>query len=84
MPRATNHSRGFPCRSAFRFAPAAEPDGPARNVAQAYVRIAEAIGEGKRFDPDFDHALRLHELLEALQQSSDESRAVKMGWRPMA
>lgn len=67
----------------LRFIPAAVPDGPVRNVAQAYVRIADAIREGKRFEPDFDHAMRLHELLEALQHSSDESRAVKLGERPM-
>jgi predicted dehydrogenase len=52
-------------------APPAVPDGPARNVAGGYVRMAEAITNGTRFDPDFDHARELHELLETLQNSSD-------------
>ena len=57
-------------------APPAVPDGPARNVAGGYVRMAEAITNGKRFDPDFDHARELHELLETLQHASDIRRAV--------
>ena len=60
-------------------APAAVPDGPARNVAQAYARMAQAIREGTGFHPDFDHAVQLHELLEALQHSSDDRRTVKLG-----
>ncbi len=59
-------------------APAAVPDGPARNVAGGYIRMAEAITKGNRFDPDFDHARGLHELLDALQHSSDVGRAVKL------
>lgn len=65
-------------------APAAVPDGPARNVAGAYVRMAEAITKGKRFDPDFDHARELHELLEALQHSSDVGRAVMLDGSTMS
>ena len=60
-------------------APTAVPDGPARNVAQLYARMAEAIHQGKRFDPDFDHAVALHELLEAAQRSSDARRAIELG-----
>jgi predicted dehydrogenase len=57
-------------------ASAAVPGGPARNVARAYAGMAETINRGKRFDPDFDHALKLHELLATLQHSSDVGRAV--------
>ena len=46
-------------------------------IEQAVDRMAEAITNGNRFDPDFDHARELHELLEALQHSSDAGRAVK-------
>lgn len=62
----------------FRFASEAVPDGPPRNIAHAYVRIADAIRGGKRFHPDFDHAAQLHELLDAIQRSSDEGRARKL------
>ena len=57
-------------------ASAAVPDGPARNVARAYAGMAETINRGERFDPDFDHARELHELLETLEHSSDVGRAV--------
>jgi len=46
-------------------------------VARAYARIGEAIRDGKPFEPGFDHAVGLHELLDALQRSSDEGRVVK-------
>ncbi|MDH5292931.1 MAG: hypothetical protein OEW91_04555, partial [Acidimicrobiia bacterium] len=52
--------------------------GPARNVAAGYVRMAAAIKDERRFDPDFDHARELHELLEALQHSSDTGSAVTL------
>lgn len=68
----------LPVPERLRLATSAVPDGPARNVAQAYARIADAIREGRRFDPDFDHATRLHELLEALRRSSEEGRAVEL------
>jgi hypothetical protein len=55
------------------------PVGPARNVAHLYARMADAIHQGKRFDPDFDHAVALHELLEAAQRSSDARRAIALG-----
>lgn len=68
----------LPVPERLRSAPSAAIGGPARNVAQAYARIAEAIREGTRFNPDFDHALGLHELLEALQRSSDEGIVVEL------
>lgn len=69
----------LPVPERLQIAPADVPDGPARNVAQAYIQIARAVRGGTRFEPDFDHALRLHELLGALQHSSDERRAVELG-----
>jgi predicted dehydrogenase len=83
-PIALEGSRGdeplapIPIPERHRLAPAALPDGPAANVARAYARIAEAIRDGKPFEPGFDHAVGLHELLDALQRSSDERRAVKL------
>jgi predicted dehydrogenase len=63
----------------LRFVPEAVPFGPPQNVAQAYVRMAEAIREGKRFAPNFDDALKVHYLLASVQRSSDEGRVVKLG-----
>ena len=50
-----------------------------QNVAHAYARIADAIRDGKRFEPDFDQALKLHQLLEAFQHPSDQGRTVELG-----
>ena len=40
--------------------------------------MAEAIHEGKHFAPNFEDALAVHKLLEAIQRSSDEGRIVKL------
>lgn len=63
----------------LQFVPDAVPFGPAQNIGRAYVRMAEAIHEGKQFTPNFDDATQVHKLLEAIQQSSDEGRVVKIG-----
>lgn len=68
----------LPVPERLRVVPAGVPEGPPRNVAQVYVRMAEAIRGGQGFDPDFDHAVQLHELLESLQRSSDEARSVTL------
>lgn len=51
---------------------AAVPDGPGRNIARSYRRMAEAIRAGSAATPDFDDALRVHRLLDALEESSDQ------------
>ena len=68
----------LPVPERLRFVPEAVPFGPPQNVGQAYVRMAEAIQAGKRFHPNFDDALVVHKLLEAIQRSSDEGRAVNL------
>ncbi len=52
--------------------------GPARNVAGLYKGFAKAIATGSQFNPDFDHALVVHRVLESLVQSSREGRAVML------
>ncbi len=63
----------------LRFVPQTVPFGPPQNVGQAYVRMAEAIRKGNPFTPNFDDALKVHKLLEAIQRSSDEGCVVKLG-----
>jgi predicted dehydrogenase len=63
----------------LRLVPEAVPFGPPHNVGQAYVRLAKAIHAGEQFAPDFDDALRLHQLLDAVQRSSDEGRTITLG-----
>ncbi len=50
--------------------------GPARNVAGLYRGFARAIDEHGAFEPDFAHAVVVHEVLESLVRSSREGRAV--------
>jgi predicted dehydrogenase len=52
----------------FTLIPGSVPPGPQRNVAQAYVRLAHAMAEGKPFDPGFAQAVRAHKLLSTLEQ----------------
>ena len=58
--------------------PDSVPMGPARNVGQQYVRMAEAIREGSPFSPNFDDALQVYRLVDAIQRSSDEGRVVAL------
>ena len=47
------------------------PQGPPFHVAQMYRRFAEQVATGIADVPDFNAAVRLHELLDAIQRSSD-------------
>lgn len=62
----------------FTLAPEGTPAGPARNVAQGYVRFARALAAGEAYHPDFDHAVKRHALIEAIERSSAEGRAVRV------
>ena len=63
----------------LRLVPKTVPFGPPQNVGQAYVRMAEAIREDKKFSPSFDDALEIHQLLDLVLRSSDEGRSVILG-----
>ena len=55
----------------YRWVPPAVPAGLPFNVAQLYMRMAEGIREGKSVSPDFDLAVKRHQLLDAIQKASD-------------
>ena len=52
---------------------------PALNVAQLFRRLGEAIRGGAPADPDFDHAVRRHELIDAIQRASDTGERQLLG-----
>jgi predicted dehydrogenase len=62
----------------FTLVPESTPAGPARNVAQAYARLARAMAAGERFEPDFAHAVTRHALIAAIERSSAEERTVRV------
>jgi predicted dehydrogenase len=61
----------------FRLVPEGTPAGPARNVAQAYARLAQAMASGEHYEPDFRHAVTRHALIAAIERSSAEGRTVR-------
>ena len=54
------------------------PRGVPYNVGQMYHRFAQAIRSGGSVHPNFDTAVDLHRLLDAIQKSSDEGREVSV------
>jgi predicted dehydrogenase len=47
-------------------APADTPAGPPNNVAALYRRLGQAVRNGSAVDPDFDHAVKRHRLIDAI------------------
>jgi len=62
----------------FKLVPEGTPAGQPRNVAEAYVRLADVITAGDPFEPDFDHAVKRHKLIEAIERSSAEGKSVRL------
>jgi predicted dehydrogenase len=42
------------------------------------MRLAAALRTGAPYEPDFGHALRRHKLIEAIERSSAEGRAIRL------
>ena len=59
-------------------APGTVPDGEPYNVAQLYRIIGDSIRDGGEPQPDFATAVERHQLLDLLQQSSDEGRRIAL------
>jgi predicted dehydrogenase len=62
----------------YRLVPDEVPGGAPFNVAQAYVRLAAALRESQAFEPDFQHAVTRHALIDAIERSDAERRAVEV------
>lgn len=52
--------------------------GRAYDVGQMWVRFAEAIRTGARVEPDFDHAVRRHRMLDAIRRASETGQRQKV------
>ena len=55
------------------------PAGEPFNVGQMYYQFGQAIRTGQDCHPDFAHAVRLHRVVDAIRQASDEGREVALG-----
>jgi len=62
----------------YSLIPADMAAGPGRNVAQAYVRFAEDMKAGTAAAPDFAAAIVRHRLIDAMERSHDEGKAIKL------
>lgn len=61
----------LPIPDSYRWVPSAVPAGPAFNIGQLFVRLAEGIRDGKPVSPGFEVAVQRHRLLDAIQKASD-------------
>jgi predicted dehydrogenase len=68
----------MPVPSKYRFVPESTPAGQPYNVAQAYARMAGALGGGPAFDVDFNLAVQRHKLIDAIERSSASGRSVSL------
>ncbi len=60
--------------SSYVEVPSDTPAGPPRNVAALYRRLGNAITSGSAVEPDFEHAVRRHRLIDAVVRSSERMR----------
>ncbi|MBT6274159.1 MAG: Gfo/Idh/MocA family oxidoreductase [Chromatiales bacterium] len=60
----------------YTLIPADMAAGPGRNVGQAYARLAQSMHSGGEYSPDFDLAVTRHQLINAMERSSDEGQIV--------
>ncbi|MFS8086394.1 MAG: hypothetical protein ACMG6H_12250, partial [Acidobacteriota bacterium] len=68
----------LPVPDSHQAAPASTPAGPPQNVANAYARLVRVFRSNEGIDPDFDTAVRLHRLIDAIERSAVERRAINL------
>jgi predicted dehydrogenase len=68
----------MPVPAKYKVVPDRTPGGQPYNVAQAYMRAADALRGRGSFDVDFNLAVRRHKLIDAIERSSATGRSVKV------
>jgi predicted dehydrogenase len=69
----------MPVPDRLKWVPQAVRDvGRAYDVGQMWVKFAEAIRTGAPVEPDFDHAVRRHRLLDAIVRASETGQRQKV------
>lgn len=54
------------------------PDGPAANLGGAYAALLSDLETGERTTPDFEHGLRRHRLVDAIEQAAASGSRVTL------
>jgi len=57
---------------------AVRKEGRAYDVGQMWVNFSKAIRTGKGVEPDFDHAVRRHRMLDAIVRASETGQRQKV------
>jgi predicted dehydrogenase len=57
--------------------------GAPANVAEAYARLAADIASGARTLPDFEAAVRLSRLLEAIDAAARTGKRKSLSWQSL-
>jgi predicted dehydrogenase len=69
----------LPVPERFKWVPeAVRNNGPAYDVGQMWVKFAEAIRAGSNIEPDFDHAVRRHRMLDAIVRAAQTGQRQKL------
>jgi len=68
----------LPVPERFKAAPASTPAGMPQNVANAYARFAKTFHSKEGIDADFDAAVGTHRLIDAIERSAAEKRAIDL------
>ena len=61
-----------------RFVPDSVPDGPPLNIAQLYRTLSNKILFDTPVQPDFEHALKHHRLIDSIQNAAETGRVIKL------
>jgi predicted dehydrogenase len=76
--RGKESMASMPVPPKYRLAPEGMLDGQPYNVAQAYVRMGDALRAGRSFGVDFDLAVQRHKLIDAIERSSASGQSVRV------
>ena len=68
----------IPIKAKHRWVSEAVPANPALNVAQMFRKLSEAIWNGVPIEPDFNLAVKRHQLLDAIEKASASGERVKV------
>lgn len=69
-PRQERQLSDLPIPDSYRWSGSSVPSGPPFNVAQLFAKLNESIQQAKPASPDFADAVRLHRLLDTIEQAA--------------